>query len=172
MTEIKGIGVSNGIAIASAYRLVEPDLSFEKVEVEDHASEKNRFNEAILHAKGELELIRERAVEKFGEEKAAIFSAHLLVLQDPELKSAIEAKIEEGINAEAALDEVSTMFVTMFESMENEYMRERTADIRDVSHRLLSKLLNRDLPDLTTISEDVIIIAEDLTPSMTAQLNK
>lgn len=172
MTEIKGIGVSNGIAIASAYRLVEPDLSFEKVVVEDHAAEKNRFNDAILQAKGELELIRERAVEKFGDEKAAIFSAHLLVLQDPELKSAIEAKIDEGINAEAALEEVSSMFVTMFESMENEYMRERAADIRDVSHRLLSKLLKRDLPDLTTINEDVIIIAEDLTPSMTAQLNK
>ncbi|GEK29773.1 phosphoenolpyruvate-protein phosphotransferase [Kurthia zopfii] len=172
MTQIKGIGVSNGIAIASAYRLVEPDLSFEKVEVADHVAEKNRFNEAILLAKGELELIRERAIEKFGEDKAAIFSAHLLVLQDPELKTAIEAKIDEGINAEAALEEVSTMFVTMFESMENEYMRERAADIRDVSHRLLSKLLNRDLPDLTTINEDVIIIAEDLTPSMTAQLNK
>lgn len=172
MTQIKGIGVSNGIAIASAYRLVEPDLSFEKVEVADHLAEKNRFNEAILLAKGELELIRERAIEKFGEDKAAIFSAHLLVLQDPELKTAIEAKIDEGINAEAALEEVSTMFVTMFESMENEYMRERAADIRDVSHRLLSKLLNQDLPDLTTINEDVIIIAEDLTPSMTAQLNK
>lgn len=172
MTQIKGIGVSNGIAIASAYRLVEPDLSFEKVEVADHVAEKNRFNEAILLAKGELELIRERAIEKFGEDKAAIFSAHLLVLQDPELKTAIEAKIDEGINAEAALEEVSTMFVTMFESMENEYMRERAADISDVSHRLLSKLLNRDLPDLTTINEDVIIIAEDLTPSMTAQLNK
>lgn len=172
MIEIKGIGVSNGIAIAPAYRLVEPDLSFEKRTITDHTAEKERLANAMDLAKSELEVIREKATEKFGEDKAAIFSAHLLVLQDPEMKSAIEAKIDEGINAEVALDEVSSMFITMFESMDNEYMKERAADIRDVAHRLLSKLLNVDLPDLTTINEDVIIIADDLTPSMTAQLNK
>lgn len=172
MVEIKGIGVSNGIAIAAAYRLVEPDLSFEKRTITDHAAENERLENAINLAKTELEIIREKATEKFGEDKAAIFSAHLLVLQDPEMKSAIEAKIAEGINAEVALDEVSSMFITMFESMDNEYMKERAADIRDVAHRLLSKLLDVDLPDLTTINEDVIIIADDLTPSMTAQLNK
>lgn len=172
MIEIKGIGVSNGIAIAPAYRLVEPNLSFEKYTITDQLAEKERLANAMDLAKSELEVIREKATEKFGEDKAAIFSAHLLVLQDPEMKSAIEAKIDEGINAEVALDEVSSMFITMFESMDNEYMKERAADIRDVAHRLLSKLLNVDLPDLTTINEDVIIIADDLTPSMTAQLNK
>lgn len=172
MAKFNGIGVSNGIAIAPAYRLVEPDLSFEKFEITNAVEEKNRLQAAMDLAKGELEIIRERATEKFGEENAAIFSAHLLVLQDPEMKSAIEGKIDAGINAETALDEVSTMFITMFESMDNEYMKERAADIRDVAHRLLSKLLKIDLPDLTTISDNVVIIAEDLTPSMTAQLNK
>ncbi|MBQ0138768.1 MAG: phosphoenolpyruvate--protein phosphotransferase [Kurthia sp.] len=172
MVKFNGIGVSNGIAIAPAYRLVEPDLSFEKFEVANAEEEKARLQAAMDLAKAELEVIRERATEKFGEENAAIFSAHLLVLQDPEMKTAIEGKIDAGINAEAALDEVSTMFITMFESMDNEYMKERAADIRDVAHRLLAKLLKIDLPDLTTINENVVIIAEDLTPSMTAQLNK
>lgn len=172
MATFNGIGVSNGIAIAPAYRLVEPNLSFETFEVTNVSEEKARLQTAMDLAKAELEVIRERATEKFGEENAAIFSAHLLVLQDPEMKTAIEGKIDAGINAEAALDEVSSMFVTMFESMDNEYMKERAADIRDVAHRLLAKLLKIDLPDLTTISDNVVIIAEDLTPSMTAQLNK
>ena len=172
MLEIKGIGVSNGIVIAPAYRLVEPDLSFEKHTITNILAEKERFNQSIELAKCELEIVRDRATEKFGSEEAAIFSAHLLVLLDPELKSAIEAKIETGMNAEAALDEVSKMFISMFEAMDNEYMQERAADIRDVSRRLLSKLLNIALPDLSIIDEEVVIVAEDLTPSMTAQLNK
>ena len=172
MLEIKGIGVSNGIVIAPAYRLVEPDLSFEKYTITNIKAEKERFNQSIELAKTELEIVRDRATEKFGPEEAAIFSAHLLVLLDPELKSAIEGKIDEGINAEAALEEVSTMFITMFESMDNEYMQERAADIRDVSRRLLTKLLNVALPDLSIINEEVVIVADDLTPSMTAQLNK
>ena len=172
MLEIKGIGVSNGIVIAPAYRLVEPDLSFEKHTITDVIAEKERFNQSIELAKSELEIVRDRATEKFGSEEAAIFSAHLLVLLDPELKSAIEAKIETGMNAEAALDEVSKMFISMFEAMDNEYMQERAADIRDVSRRLLSKLLNIALPDLSIIDEEVVIVADDLTPSMTAQLNK
>lgn len=172
MLEIKGIGVSNGIAVAKAYRLVEPDLAFEQYEITDFLEEKARLQRAIELAKIELEVIRDRAVEKFGEENAAIFSAHLLVLQDPEMRATIEGKIDEGINAEVALNEVASMFIATFESMDNEYMKERAADIRDVSQRILAKLLEVDLPDLTTISEDVIIIADDLTPSMTAQLNK
>ena len=172
MFEIKGTGVSNGIVIAPAYRLVEPDLSFETYTITNIQAEKERFNQSIELAKSELELVRDRAAHKFGPEEAAIFSAHLLVLLDPELKSAIEKKIDEGINAEAALQEVTTMFITMFESMDNEYMQERAADIRDVSRRLLSKLLNVALPDLSIINEEVVIVADDLTPSMTAQLNK
>ncbi len=117
-------------------------------------------------------MIRNHAIKKFGKENAEIFSAHLLVLQDPEMRMTIESKIDKGVNAEAALDEVASTFIATFESMDNEYMKERAADIRDVSQRILAKLLEVDLPDLTTIAENVIIIADDLTPSMTAQLNK
>ena len=172
MLEINGIAVSNGIAVANAYCLVEPDLSFEKVKVTDIDAEKGRLKNALDKTKSELEEIRDIAAKKFGEEKAAIFSAHLLLLGDPEMFGAIEAKIGEGWNAEFALQETSQMYIQMFESMDNEYMKERAADIRDISTRLLSHLLGVEIPDLTRISTDVIIVAEDLTPSLTAQLDK
>ncbi|WP_150284006.1 phosphoenolpyruvate--protein phosphotransferase [Rummeliibacillus sp. TYF-LIM-RU47] len=172
MLEMKGIAVSNGIAIAKAYCLVEPDLSFEKVTVSDSEAEKKRLKNAVAEAKKDLEGIKAEAERKFGPDKAAIFQAHLLVLEDPEMLGMIDGKIDEGTNAEAALHEVSTTFIEMFEVMENAYMKERAADIRDVSKRLLSKLLNVEIPDYSHLNEDVIIIANDLTPSMTAQLDK
>ena len=172
MLEINGIAVSSGIAVAKAYCLIEPDLSFEKVKVTDIAAEKSRLKEAYEKSKVELEEIRDIAHKKFGEEKAAIFSAHLLLLGDPEMLGAIEAKIDDGWNAEAGLQETATMYIEMFEAMDNDYMKERAADIRDVSTRLLSHLLGVEIPDFSRISTDVIIVAEDLTPSLTAQLDK
>ncbi|MBK3493394.1 phosphoenolpyruvate--protein phosphotransferase [Viridibacillus sp. YIM B01967] len=172
MLEIRGIAVSNGIAIANAYCLVEPDLSFEKLAITDVEAEKLRFQEIIIKTKIELETIREAAKKKFGHDKAEIFSAHILVLQDPEMLSAIEGQISAGVNAEFALQETATMFIGLFESMDNEYMQERAADIRDVAKRLLANLLAIELPDYSRLSKDVIIVAEDLTPSMTAQLDK
>lgn len=172
MLEINGIAVSSGIAVANAYCLIEPDLSFEKVKVTDIAAEKSRLKEAYEKSKVELEEIRDIAHTKFGEEKAAIFSAHLLLLGDPELLGAIESKIDDGWNAEAGLQETATMYIDMFEAMDNDYMKERAADIRDVSTRLLSHLLGVEIPDFSRISTDVIIVAEDLTPSLTAQLDK
>lgn len=173
MTFLKGIAASNGIAIAKAYRLVEPNLSFEKHTVEDIPSEINRFKAAIEKSKEELAAIRDRAQVDLGADKAAIFEAHLLVLIDPELIGPIEDKIKsENVNAEAALKETADMFVTMFEQMDNEYMKERAADIRDVTKRVLSHLLGVQLVNPSMIAEEVIIVAEDLTPSDTAQLNR
>lgn len=172
MLEIKGIAVSNGIAIANAYCLVEPDLTFDKLTITDIEAEKLRFKEIVSKTKIELEAIREAAEKKFGHDKAEIFSAHLLVLQDPEMLNAINIQISEGVNAEFALQETSNMFIELFESMDNEYMQERAADIRDVAKRLLANLLGIELPDYSRLSKDVIIVADDLTPSMTAQLDK
>jgi phosphotransferase system enzyme I (PtsI) len=173
MTSIKGIAASNGIAIAKAYRLVEPDLTFEKKTIENPSSEIERFKVSMEKSKSELESIRKNAEENLGADKAAIFEAHLLVLSDPELIAPIEEKITtERVNAEAALKETADMFVTMFEQMENEYMKERAADIRDVTKRVLSHLLGVQIVNPSMISEEVIVIAEDLTPSDTAQLNK
>ncbi|MBS4172311.1 phosphoenolpyruvate--protein phosphotransferase [Bacillus sp. FJAT-49736] len=172
-TILKGIAASNGIAIAKAYRLVEPDLSFSKKTIEEADQEVARFQAAMAAAKSELEVIRERAGAELGADKAAIFDAHLLVLSDPELITPIEDNIKTNkINAESSLKETTDMFITMFEQMDNEYMRERAADIRDVTKRVLSHLLGVKIPNPSMISEEVIVVAEDLTPSDTAQLNR
>lgn len=171
MLEIQGIAVSEGIAFATAFCLVEPDLSFEKYTITDIQPELERFKSALAHTKMELQEILTLAQNKFGEDKAAIFAAHLLLLEDPEMLAAIEEKIKTGSNAEYALHEVSNMFIGMFEGMDNVYMQERAADIRDVTKRLLAHLLDVELVDMSRLSADVIIVAEDLTPSMTAQLD-
>ncbi|MBT2736238.1 phosphoenolpyruvate--protein phosphotransferase [Bacillus sp. ISL-7] len=173
MTFLHGIAASNGIAIAKAYRLVEPDLSFEQKTIDDAAAEVDRFRQAMEKSKAELEAIRDRAKVDLGADKAAIFEAHLLVLSDPELNTPIEEKIQsDKVNAESALKETADMFIMMFEQMDNEYMKERAADIRDVTKRVLAHLLSVQLVNPSMIAEEVIIVAEDLTPSDTAQLNR
>ncbi|PKE45102.1 phosphoenolpyruvate--protein phosphotransferase [Macrococcoides caseolyticum] len=173
MTTLKGIGASDGIAIAKAYLLVEPDLSFNNEKVADVDAEVEKFKAAVNQSKVELTQIRNNAEIALGPDKAAIFDAHLLVLEDPELINPIEDNIRNNqMNAAASLSEVSTNFITIFESMDNEYMKERAADIKDVSKRVLSHILGVSLPNPTMIDEPVVIIAEDLTPSDTAQLNK
>ncbi|HDC8199964.1 TPA: phosphoenolpyruvate--protein phosphotransferase [Staphylococcus aureus] len=171
---IKGIAASDGVAIAKAYLLVEPDLIFDKNEkVTDVEGEVAKFNSAIEASKVELTKIRNNAEVQLGADKAAIFDAHLLVLDDPELIQPIQDKIKnENANAATALTDVTTQFVTIFESMDNEYMKERAADIRDVSKRVLSHILGVELPNPSMIDESVVIVGNDLTPSDTAQLNK
>ncbi|HAR5518496.1 TPA: phosphoenolpyruvate--protein phosphotransferase [Staphylococcus aureus] len=171
---IKGIAASDGVAIAKAYLLVEPDLTFDKNEkVTDVEGEVAKFNSAIEASKVELTKIRNNAEVQLGADKAAIFDAHLLVLGDPELIQPIQDKIKnENANAATALTDVTTQFVTIFESMDNEYMKERAADIRDVSKRVLSHILGVELPNPSMIDESVVIVGNDLTPSDTAQLNK
>ena len=170
---INGIAASDGVAIAKAYLLVEPDLSFTNEKITDTDAEINKFRNALEASKIELTKIRNNAEKTLGADKAAIFDAHLLVLDDPELIQPIEDKIaNEKVNAPEALNEVTTQFITIFESMDNEYMKERAADIRDVSKRVLAHLLGVDLPNPSMIDESVVIIGNDLTPSDTAQLNK
>lgn len=170
---LKGIGASAGIAIAKAYRLEEPELKIEKTDVADKVAEKARFEQAIEKSKSELEKIKEHANRELGKDKAEIFAAHLLVLSDPELLNPVVDRINtEAVNAEFAMKETADMFVSMFESMDNEYMKERAADIRDVTKRVIAHLLGVQIPNPSLISEEVVIIAEDLTPSDTAQLNR
>lgn len=171
--EISGIAASSGIAIAKAYRLENPELKVEKKAVINVVEEVARFVQALEKSTEELEIIKNHALQTLGKDKAEIFAAHLLVVSDPELINPIKEKIEnEKVNVEFALEEVSNMFVSMFEALENEYMKERAADIRDVAKRILSHLLGVPIPNPSLISEEVIIIAEDLTPSDTAQLNR
>lgn len=170
---ILGIAASSGIAIAKAFRLENPELKIERKTIQDIDSEIERFEKALTRSQEELEAIRKHALKELGEDKADIFSAHLLVLNDPELINPIKDQIKsEKTNAEFALNDVSTRFIDMFKAMENEYMQERAADIQDVTKRTLAHLLGVTIANPSMISEEVIIIAEDLTPSDTAQLNR
>ncbi|MDS8740849.1 phosphoenolpyruvate-utilizing N-terminal domain-containing protein, partial [Streptococcus pneumoniae] len=114
----------------------------DKKNVADPQAEIERFGSAVDESIAELEVIKKRTAEQISEKEADIFGAHLLVLQDPELIGPITDKIKtDNVNAEFALHETSTMFVDMFEAMDNEYMKERAADVRDVTKRVLAHLL-------------------------------
>lgn len=172
--KLTGIAASSGVAVAKAYLLVQPDLSFETVTVENTDNEEARLDAALEASTGELNVIREKAVESLGNEAAAVFDAHLMVLADPEMIGQIKETIRaKKINAETALKEVTDMFIAIFEGMEdNPYMQERAADIKDVTKRVLANLLGKKLPSPATIDQEVIVVAHDLTPSDTAQLDK
>lgn len=173
MTQLTGIAASDGIAIAKAYRFVQPDLTFAKTTVHDIEEEQQRLAAALAKAEQELVIIRQQTFEKFSAEEAAIFEAHLLVVHDPELIGPINQKIaDEAVNAEYALHEVSSMFVALFEGMDDEYMSARASDIRDVTNRILAHLLGVHIPNPSNMNEQVIIVANDLTPSETAQLDR
>lgn len=170
---LKGIAASSGIAIGRAFLMTEPDLVVTKKQVANKESEVTRFHEAVNASKFELQQIRDRAEVDLGPENAAIFDAHLLVLSDPELIGSVESKIhDEAVNAEAALQETADVLIIMFEQLDNAYMRERAADIRDVTKRVIAKLLGVEIPNISLINEEVIIISNDLAPSDTAQLNR
>ena len=171
---LQGIAASDGIAIAKVYTLTEPDLSFSKVSVEDTENEISRLEKALEVSTKEIELIKETALKNLGEEEAQVFEAHLMVLSDPELVGQVKDAItSQKVNAEHALKEVSDMFISIFAGMEdNPYMQERAADIRDVSKRILANLLGVKIPSPATIKDEVVVVAGDLNPSDTAQLNR
>lgn len=171
---LHGIAASDGIAIAKVYTLTEPDLTVTKVTVEDSEKEVSRLDDALAASIKDVELIKETALKNLGEEEAQVFDAHLMVLSDPELIGQVKDSITSNkVNAESALKEVTDMFISIFAGMEdNPYMQERAADIRDVSKRVLAHLLGVKIPSPATIKDEVIIVAADLTPSDTAQLNR
>jgi phosphotransferase system enzyme I (PtsI) len=171
---LKGIGASDGIAIEKVYSLEEPDLSFDKTMIEEAElnNEIEKFKESFNQAKVEVTKIRNHAEEAVGPEHAAIFDAHLMVLDDPEFLGPIESSIKNLKSAPQALIEMRDQFVTIFEAMDDEYMKERAADVKDVSKRVLAHMLGKELPNPASITEPVVIVAEDLTPSDTAQLDK
>lgn len=172
--KLKGIAASDGIAVAKAYLLVQPDLSFKKESVEDTAAEEKRLDDALAQSSNELTLIREKAAKSLGEAEAQVFDAHLMVLSDPEMIGQIKQNITDNkVNAESALKEVTDMYIGMFEAMDdNAYMQERAADIRDVAKRILAHLIGVTLPNPSMINEEVVVVAHDLTPSDTAQLDR
>ena len=171
---IAGIAASDGYAHAKVYRLIEPDLTVNKVTVDDPSTEIERLDQAVADSQKEIERIRAIAAKSLGEEEAQVFDAHAMILSDPEMIDQVKNSITSNkVNAEAAFEEVTDMFIALFEGMDdNPYMQERAADIRDVRKRVLASLLGVTLPNPSTIDEEVVVVAHDLTPSDTAQLNK
>ncbi|GIO87883.1 phosphoenolpyruvate-protein phosphotransferase [Paenibacillus faecis] len=173
MLKIDGIAASAGIAIATAFKLEHPDYTVKRKNAEDPAAELARLEQALATSQQELEAIKERTLQELGAKKAEIFESHLLILNDPELLTPVRDKIaEEKVSAEYALDETAKQFISMFENMKSAYLQERAADMRDVTKRVLTHLLGLKYVNPAEISEEVIVIAEDLTPSDTAQLNR
>ena len=168
---LKGIATSSGIAIGKVYKLEQPTIVINETSKGVDA-ELEIFSNALNKTIADIEQIKERASATLAPEELAIFDAHLMMAQDPEYKDQIENMIKEGSSADQATKTVSDMMIGMFESMEDAYFKERAADIKDVSFRLLCNILGLNIPDLTTINEEVVIVAEEMTPSDTAQLNK
>ena len=169
----KGTGASPGIAIGKVLVVEHSELEIEKRSIVDIDEEVTKLDRAVEISKEELTKVKEKALVELGEHEAEIFEAHLLVLEDPELIDSAKAKIrDEEVNADFALKEIRDMFVGMFESMDNEYMRERAADIKDVTNRIIRHLLGAKIVDLAALEEEVVLVAHDLTPSDTASMNK
>ena len=169
----KGTAASPGIVLGKALVLEHNELVIEKKSISDVETEIARLNEAVAISKTELEKVRDKAKVELGEEEAQIFESHLLVLEDPELLGSTMDKVKtENVNADFALNEIKEMFVGMFEAMDNEYMRERATDIKDVTNRILRHLLGVKIVDLAALEDEVVLVAHDLTPSDTATMDK
>ena len=170
---IKGIAASDGIGIAKAYLLIDPDLSFEKKTIADPAAEYERVEKAFSASIADLATIKQNAKSRLSDEELEVFDAHIAILSDPEMKSQIKDEIEsQHVSAEEAMTDVTTNFANVLAAMtDNKYMQERAADVKDVAKRALSHLLGKQLPDIASISEPVVIIAKEITPSDTSQMD-
>ena len=169
---MEGIIGAPGMAKGRAWVYQREDLSYERRTVADRPAEAARFQAALAASKQDLERLAEQTAKELGDETAAIFRAHLSMLEDDALISGVTEQIEsEGTNAEAALDAVVEQFGALFEAMEDPYMRERGADVRDVGRRVLRHLLGKPAVSLRDLPPDTILVAEDLTPSDTANMD-
>ncbi len=169
---LKGIAASQGIAVAKVYKLEQPvlDIVMKNANPEEELA---KLDAAFVKTVADIEKIKEVASKSLAAEELAVFDAHLMMANDPELRSQIEDMIKnDSVNAEYATEQVANMMVTIFESMEDAYMRERAADIKDVTFRLKCNLCGKVIPNLATIDTPVVIVAKDLTPSDTGSLNK
>lgn len=171
---LKGIAASNGIVIGKAYVVKEtkPELPQHDITPEQREAELERLDRARAVTRQQLEAIRADLAAKAGESEAAIFDAHLMLLDDPMLGEAVVAKINEGRNAEMAVHQAGETFAGMFDAMDDEYMRGRAADVRDICTRWVNNLLGVETGSLGNMTEPAVVFAHDLAPSDTAQMDK
>ncbi|MEO5668814.1 MAG: phosphoenolpyruvate--protein phosphotransferase [Bdellovibrionota bacterium] len=169
---LHGKSASHGIVVGRVRLVQTTALLIDQSSVQNVDAEIARFRACIAKAKIGLEAVRDRALKNLGADKAAIFDAHLLILEDPELvDTTVEIVGSRKLNALAAFDEVARQAAAMFEAMDNEYMRERAADVRDVADRVLRQLAGVAVTDLSEIQDEVVLVCRDLAPSETAAMN-
>ncbi|HDJ8588590.1 TPA: phosphoenolpyruvate-protein phosphotransferase PtsI [Escherichia coli] len=171
---ISGILASPGIAFGKALLLKEDEIIIDrkKISADQVDQEVERFLSGRAKASAQLETIKTKAGETFGEEKEAIFEGHIMLLEDEELEQEIIALIKDKhMTADAAAHEVIEGQASALEELDDEYLKERAADVRDIGKRLLRNILGLKIIDLSAIQDEVILVAADLTPSETAQLN-
>ena len=171
---ISGILASPGIAFGKALLLKEDEIVIyrKKISADQVDQEVERFLSGRAKASAQLETIKTKAGETFGEEKEAIFEGHIMLLEDEELEQEIIALIKDKhMTADAAAHEVIEGQASALEELDDEYLKERAADVRDIGKRLLRNILGLKIIDLSAIQDEVILVAADLTPSETAQLN-
>lgn len=169
----KGIAASKGYAIGHVFIKADNKVEIVEKTISNIEEEKARFEGAIETSREQLVRIKAKAVKDLGADKADVFESHLMLLDDPEFAGQAKAAIEDRkINAEKALSDVIENFMTIFAGIEDEYIKERVADIKDVGDRILNNLAGNGAGNLGDIEKGTIIVAHDLTPSDTAQLDK
>lgn len=169
---ISGILASPGITFAKALLLEEAEISINTNKVTDLDLQVTRFLDGRSKASAQLEIVKQKALETFGEEKEAIFEGHIMLLEDEELEEDIVSYIKKNrCTADFAIDRIVEDNAKMLEELDDPYLRERASDFRDIGSRLLKNVLGIEIVSLSNISEEVVLIANDLTPSETAQIN-
>ena len=168
----EGVNASDGIGIGVARVAVEPDLSFTPHAPEDAKAEEQRYQDAVAKFIDQTNAQIERMKQTVGEEAAAIMGAHIEFAEDEGIRDMVNGSIESGMCAEQAVSEAYDMYYNMFSNMEDELFRERAADVADVKTGLLADLLGKELVDLSALPENSIVVVRELTPSMTADIDK
>ena len=170
---MKGLGVSPGIGIGKAFIIDKGPINIIKNYVNDAEKELDRLMTAFETAKEQLKELYISSIDELGEKEAQIFKSHEMMLEDDTFISDVENRIkEEGVNAEFALNETSNVYIEMFQNIEDEYLRERSEDIKDVMNRVIRILMGITSVDFSCLEENSIIVAKDLTPSDTAQIDR
>ena len=168
----KGIGASAGIGIGKIVKIKEEELNYTKQSIEDVEAEKKRLSDAIEVFIEKTQKMVESMKVTAGEQEAEILEGHIMMIQDPAISEQIEAKIEgEKINAEAAVEEACDFFAQIFAMADDELTQQRASDLGDIKTRLIKILLGIEEVDISAVPEGTILVAEDLTPSMTAGIN-
>ena len=168
----EGINASDGIGIGVAQVAIEPDLSFVPTAPEDAVAEKARYDAAIAKFIDMTNVQIERMTASVGPEAAMIMAAHIEFAEDEGIKEQVAADIASGKCAEQAVSEAYDMYYNMFASMDDEIFRERAADVADVKTGLLANLLGKEVIDLSVLPENSVVVVHELTPSMTADIDK